>query len=189
MSLQPLNKVLNSLNTQYSRREHQQFQQLVKCWVEVVGPVVAVQTRPLSVYRGILKVATSSSAWAQNLVFERQRILEKLNQAGSFQIVDIRFSTAQWHASPAIASFPGEEQQTALWRSHPSRLSEVMDQEPTNYLPTEPTADLMTAFHNWAALMQLRSRQMPLCPKCHCPSPIGELQRWDCCAVCAAQQW
>ncbi|NJL81148.1 MAG: hypothetical protein HC917_24425 [Richelia sp. SM2_1_7] len=35
-------------------------------------------------------------AWAQNLTFERQRLLKKLNKILPTPLVDIRFSTARW---------------------------------------------------------------------------------------------
>ncbi|HEY9847521.1 MAG TPA: DUF721 domain-containing protein, partial [Candidatus Caenarcaniphilales bacterium] len=101
MSFEPLNRVLGSLQRQAGWQAQQEFQHLLHCWPEVVGPVVHVQTRPVGITRQrVLRVATSSAVWAQNLAFERHRILEKLNTGLLQPLVDIRFSTSQWYSSP-----------------------------------------------------------------------------------------
>ena len=194
MAFQSLQKVFGTVQSQLNRREQQQFQQLVRCWVAVVGPDVALQTRPLRLYRDVLSVATASPAWAQNLVFERQRILAKLNSQLPFQIADIRFSAAQWHEPQSGATFPGDRAQAELWRSHPSRLpdSTVQRMETLNVKlrsTAESVTDPMVAFQRWARLMQARSQQLPLCPECQCPTPTSELQRWQMCSICIAQRW
>jgi predicted nucleic acid-binding Zn ribbon protein len=198
MSFQPLHHVLGGLQSQYKRREPSGIQLVAECWVLVVGPVVAEQTQPMGVYRGVLKVATASAAWAQNLVFERQRLIEKLNQALPFEITDIRFSTAQWGQKPAIATFPGDAQQTALWNEHPSRVSSLPIPKPksnqTQSAPdlkpsAEAKPDPTAAFEQWASQIRLRDRQHPLCPQCQSPTPPGELERWQICSLCVAQQW
>lgn len=193
MSLQPLNRVLGNLEGQYKRQDAHQVSRVQGCWSEIVGTVVAAQTRPYHLQRGTLKVATSSAAWAQNLVFERQRILEKLNKVLPFPISDIRFSTAQWHEMPTSASFPGDEEQTTLWQAHPSRLLNSSDnsenQRQQNPDLVEPLMDPVMAFQTWANTMRSRSKNLPLCPQCHCPTPPGELSRWQQCAICAAKHW
>ncbi|MEX0269507.1 DciA family protein [Leptolyngbyaceae cyanobacterium UHCC 1019] len=186
MAFHSLNHVLGSLEGQYKQKQQQQLQQVLGHWQSVVGVVVAAQTRPISVQRGVLKVATSSSAWAQNLVFERQRILEKLNQVLSRSLTDIRFSTAQWAEIP-LATFPGEQEQTALWQDHPSRL-------PAGTIPLSNSATLpsdtpLVAFQQWATLMRSRTNHLPHCPQCHSPTPIGELERWQICSLCVAKRW
>lgn len=190
MAFKSLHTVLNGLQHQYKHREQRQLQQVMACWAEVVGPIVAAQTRPLSLYRGTLKVATSSATWSQNLVFERQRILAKLNQASSLEITDIRFSPAQWQETPST-SFPGEQYQQELWQSHPSRYSATNRPSLASPQPADdrdhPTP--LTAFHEWGKLMRSRSRQFPLCPECQCPTPTGELHRWQVCSICAAKRW
>jgi predicted nucleic acid-binding Zn ribbon protein len=209
MSFQALNQVLGNLQGHYKHQEQKQLPQVLRSWPEVVGPIVAAQTQPLSLQRGVLKVATSSSAWAQNLVFERQRILDKLNRVLTFQIDDIRFSPAQWHQSQPTTVFPGAKEQTDLWQSHPSRIETQESNPPTsNQPPLHPTSitgmgangseanatetrftDPMTAFANWATQMRSQTKQLPLCPDCKCPTPHGELKRWQVCSLCAAKQW
>lgn len=194
MAFQSLHSVFGTVQSQLNRQEQRQFQQLVRCWVAVVGPNVALQTRPLRLYRDVLSVATASPAWAQNLVFERQRILAKLNSQLPFTIADIRFSAAQWHDTQAVATFPGDRAQAEMWRSHPSRLPDRTVQRiatMTGNLRSnaESITDPMLAFRHWAKIMQVRSQQLPLCPECQCPTPANELQRWQMCSICIAQRW
>ncbi|MBW4471073.1 MAG: DUF721 domain-containing protein [Stenomitos rutilans HA7619-LM2] len=185
MSFKSIDHVLGQLDDRYRSHGQHQSQRLLRAWVEAVGPIVAVQTRPLSIYNDVLRVATSSSAWSQNLVFERQRILTKLNAILSLSLVDIRFSSAQWQESPR--STFNTDLQAQLWQQHPSRVAKttrsVGPQRP------ETLTDPLLAFQHWRALMRSRAENMPCCPRCQCPSPPGELKRWSMCSLCAAKQW
>jgi predicted nucleic acid-binding Zn ribbon protein len=186
MTFKSIHHVLDTLETRYQPREQQQFQRLLQRWAEVVGPVVAVQTRPLSIQRGVLRVATSSSAWAQNLVFERQRILEKLNSLLLLSLTDIRFSTAQWQSGSRAVTFPAAKHQAELWQNHPSRLS-GQPGLPKKLAPE--SIDSKLAFQNWAQQVRSRSQNLPLCPHCNCPTPTGELDRWNVCSLCVTKRW
>ena len=182
MTFQRLQGVLGSLQ-QYRPAEETQLQQVLRDWSGVVGLAVAAQTRPVTVQRDVLKVATANAGWAQNLVFERRRILEKLNARLTTPLSDIRFSTTHWH-SPDNRQALDQVERSALWLEHPSRVEDVPIPK-----ASLSTADPKTAFHYWATVMQSRSQHLPLCPECDCPSPIGELQRWSVCAVCIAKRW
>ncbi|NJR67052.1 MAG: DUF721 domain-containing protein [Leptolyngbyaceae cyanobacterium CRU_2_3] len=177
--MKSLQQVLGVLDRQDSWKGRRQFQQLLAYWSDIVGVAVAAQTRPIAIQRKVLNVATSSSAWAQNLAFERHRILEKLNAALPLGITDIRFSTAHWHTH---SSSPDTPESTILWQNHPSRIL------PPAPLPGQSTAlDPQTAFRSWARTMRSRSQNLPLCPSCQCPTPVGELKRWSVCSLCAAK--
>ncbi|PPS44816.1 DciA family protein [Chroococcidiopsis sp. TS-821] len=156
---------------------------VVKCWAEVVGAAVAAHTRPLAIQRNILWVATSSAAWAQNLTFERQRILTKLNPylPPNNLLVDIRFSTAGWQRSPNT-----KQEQTPIKNDHPSYIvTAVTRKNHLHAVPENPRA----AFQHWQETMRSRAQGLPLCPQCQCPTPPGELQRWTVCSFCAAKKW
>lgn len=190
MAFESLHRVLGSFENQGGWQERRQFKRLLAYWSELVGPAVASQTKPIAIQRGVLKVATSSPAWAQNLIFERQRILEKLNAHLKIELTDIRFSTAQWYGSRQENSSDGVTGPgTNLWQEHPSYVSDASNLNSS--LRSEPAvpSDPQTAFRAWSNLVQQRSRHLPDCPRCHCPTPPGELQRWSVCALCAAQQW
>lgn len=176
MPLQPLNQVLHGLRTHPMWQEQRQFQLLLECWPEIVGPVVEAQTRPLAISRQrVLRVATSSAVWAQNLAFERHLILEKLNQRLSSPLVEIQFSTGQWLQSPSTRAVKAE----ALLSQPSPRLKLAP--------PPPRPPDSQTAFQQWAKTVQARSQQHPLCPQCRCPTPPAELQRWRTCGLCAVK--
>jgi predicted nucleic acid-binding Zn ribbon protein len=189
MALDPLFQVLEILETKDNWKIRQQFKQLSIHWVEVVGTVVAAQTRPTGIRRGVLYVATSSPVWAQNLIFERRRILEKLNPSLATPISDIRFSSAQWHSERQQRSLNDIQQDE---QSHPSwvdpkaidaKLRPVSASQSPNH--QDPTA----AFQQWTRVIQARSQHLPICHQCKCHTPSGELERWGVCALCAIQQW
>ncbi len=181
MSFKSVNDILSVLQLE-TKLQEQPFQRLLKCWSEVVGTAVAAHTRPLSIQRNVLWVATSSAAWAQNLTFERQRLLMKLNAVLPTPLVDIRFSTAEWHSSKQVAHQPD----SSVNPQHPSHLGK---QTATENDVNSNAGDANTIFADWAVAIQARSHHLPLCPKCECPTPPGELQRWDVCCLCAAKKF
>lgn len=185
MSFKSLRQVLGFLENQDSWKGRRQFQQILACWFEVVGPAVAAQTRPVSMQRRVLQVATSSAAWAQNLAFERHRILEKLNARLPLGLTDVRFSTAHWQSEYGQVSSMPLSETARLWQEHPSRVADVPTPKGIS-LPEIP--DPQAAFRNWARVVRLRSQNLPLCPTCQCPTPAGELDRWAICALCAAKK-
>lgn len=179
MSFQSVNDILGALEKQ-AKWQEQPFQQVCKFWAEVVGSVIAAQTQPLSIQRDVLRVATSSAAWAQNLTFTRQTLLLKLNQKLTTPLVDLRFSTAGWQRHPQKE----QPQTTILSSQHPSYLGEVDTPRELRAI----SQDVSQVFGNWAKTRQARSQNLPLCPQCECPTPPGELQRWGVCGFCSVKQ-
>ncbi|MBO1055771.1 MAG: DUF721 domain-containing protein [Dolichospermum sp. JUN01] len=178
MSFKSIDQVLGNIQRSPQWQE-QVFPRLLKCWVEVVGTAVAAQTRPLSVQRDVVWVATSSAAWAQNLTFGRKTILMKLNDKLSTSLVDIRFSTAEWKNSSTTGTEP-----TVSASEHPSY---VVDDLTTEKLVISSLDNALGVFENWAKKMQERSHHLPLCPQCQCPTPPGELERWNVCSLCCTK--
>lgn len=191
--IQSLGQILGGLEGQDNWKGRQQLQQVLSRWPSVVGEAVAAQTRPTGIQRRVLLVAASSSAWAQNLGFERVRILEKLNALTTFNLTDIRFSTAQWRSEYSLIAANISES-AILWRDHPSRVTNLplppgasLPLPPSKVTPVAP--DSQSAFRNWARVMRSRAQHLPLCPVCQCPATPGELSRWQVCSLCAAQQF
>lgn len=176
MSFQSLDRLLHVVTNHPGWEAHQQFQHLQQAWIEVVEPKIACHTRPLHISRQVLWIATSSSVWAQTLAMKRYGILQKLNAKLSVPLIDLRFSTAKWHQKQFSSS-------TTPTSAHPS----LVEHTPNSALPKGK--DPQTAFQRWANLLQQQSQNLPACPQCHCPTPPGELQRWQVCAYCAARQW
>jgi len=185
MPWQSLPQLLQHLEQQPTWQQHSHFQKLLHHWPAVVGDLVAQQTRPITIRRGVLCVATASAVWAQNLSFERQRILAKLNPLLAHPLTDIHFSTAQWsdpsrgtHADrPEDQDHPSATPSSAT----PSACSPVI--APGAIAPLTPD----TAFQHWRQRLQQQRQPLPLCPQCHCHTPPGELARWSVCALCARQ--
>lgn len=180
MTFKSLNHILGGIEKQPESSGLFQFQCLLKCWAEVVGNAVAMQTRPIGMTRGVLSVATSSSVWAQELTYRRRLILEKLNAQLPEPLTDIRFSTAQWQSPSTSSVLP-----IVSLDEHPSRLSRLKPKNDERLRAKDP----QSAFQGWAERMRDRSHQLPLCSQCHCPTPTGEIQRWGICALCATKRW
>jgi predicted nucleic acid-binding Zn ribbon protein len=180
MSFKSVNHILDGLKQQ-AKWQEQPLQRLLELWPDIVGKVAATHTRPLSIQRHVLFVATSSAAWAQNMTFARTAVLLKLNQNLSEPLVDLRFSTKDWQPLPdylqPISIIPQE---------HPSYLGDVSS-SPSETTPTIENPKM--AFASWAKRMQGRSHGLPLCPQCQAPTPPGELQRWGVCCVCVSKQF
>ncbi|MBD0261718.1 MAG: DUF721 domain-containing protein [Tolypothrix sp. Co-bin9] len=189
MSLKSVNDILSLPEIQILLHQ-QPFPRLLKCWAEVVGTVIAAHTQPLSIQRDVLRVATSSAAWAQNLTFERQRLLVKLNEKLPDPLVDIRFSTAGWKRPQNKAN----QQKALSLREHPSYVGDETSvrgdgQSPAGGDRASKSENANVAFENWAKAMQARSHNLPVCPQCQSPTPPGEIQRWGVCCVCATKQF
>ncbi len=187
MSFKSLNHILVVLENQTEFQGLQEFRHLLACWSEVVQPSVISHTQPISISRGVVWVATSSSSWANTLSFQRRVILKKLNALMPNPLVDIRFSTAQWQNNSSHTGDLASEQQSVSWQEHPSRVVEVASLPPVSQMIEMKDPD--AAFQHWAEVVKTRSQHLPLCPQCQCPTPSGELDRWDVCAICIAQQW
>ncbi|MEL7245260.1 MAG: DciA family protein, partial [Cyanobacteria bacterium J06573_2] len=170
MSFESIPKILEQLQLEALYKQ-QPLQKLLDCWEEVVGKVVSTHTQPISIERDILWVATSGAVWAQNLTFERQRLLKKLNKKLPTPLVDIRFSTARWQHTKKKSS----RQPIISSQEHPSYLENNLKQNQNQNLEGQPKSP-DTAFTNWAQAIKTRHSNLPLCPNCQSPTPKGELQ-------------
>jgi predicted nucleic acid-binding Zn ribbon protein len=196
VTIESIRSILRSLNQGAAWQQQQEFDRLVKFWSEVVGPVVSQHARPVELRDGGLLVATSNAVWAQQLRFECPRILAKLNSQLAQPLQEIRFSPARWHQIP----LPAIELSGSTELRHPCRrsrsdfpgVSPQAESNPTSDPPklrsNEPVASTsQAAFQQWADRIQARSQGLPLCPQCFCPTPLGELQHWSVCALCAVK--
>lgn len=174
MQPRSLEQLLQALQKDPRWQQDRSLRQLQQRWTSIVGPAIAAQAQPVAIQRQILQVAVSSGAWAQTLGFERMRLLQRLRQELNLSLKDIRFSTA--YRDRRLGGTPLEsDRQHQAWQTHPCRLGEVDLGSAIASDPIQRRRDL--------------SRSLPRCPRCHIPSPPGELQRWHCCALCIRQQW
>jgi predicted nucleic acid-binding Zn ribbon protein len=188
MAFKSLSHILRVLENQAQWQEQQEFLHLQKCWSQVVGPGVMKQTRPMSIQRQVLRVATSSSVWAQTLTFERRRILEKLNPLLPRPLVDIRFFTDGWANGADRNQSTDAVLPQCVEPEHPSVIPDIAPApKAKNNLHSGLLQTADEAFQDWAETIRARSHSFPLCRTCQCPTPAGELQRWSVCALCAAK--
>lgn len=180
MTFQSLQQLLSYAEIIEVSPEFKQFQHLLSCWPEVMGPLAAF-TQPLAVQRGVLNVATATSTLSQELTFNSPRILQDLNARLYSPVNRIRFSAALWNSRNHQNSLSEETKQL---REHPSQIPA------TNlHQVSTPTKDPLVAFQQWASSVRERSQHLPLCPQCQAPAPPGELHRWSVCALCATKHF
>ena len=183
MSFNSLDRLMKILEQQPGWEEYRQFKILSESWQSFVGSKIAQHTRILHITRDLLWVATSSSVWAQTLSMQRYSLLKKINAQFSWQLKDIRFSTAQWHRSPE--NTPSKDRSTNASEQHPSHLD--LDRIDRDQLPLAETPQ--QALARWMEVLKMRSQHLPLCPQCNCHTPEGELLRWGLCRLCISKQW
>lgn len=184
MALNSIEQLVSAFQQRQQSHPRNDFQRVLVCWAEMVGPLVAAKTRPLQLQNNILWVAVPTAIWAQNLSFERHLMLQKLNPQLNHPLRDIRFSTARWSGDRPNATGLELDYQQQVWEQHPSRLPDT---------PAPLASGLLLSaeqqFRQYTLRRQQQTRQLPLCNTCHGPTPPGELERWGCCALCVRQTW
>lgn len=164
----------------------QQFLQLAQEWPEIVGVVVAQQSRPIALTeQGILRVAVSSGVWAQTLTFERPQILAKLLEHSQLPIQDIHFSSRDWYR-PGLKSKRKTTSTSTSKTPQSSSPSLAISPTPGNPIG-DPPQTAQEAFDHWQATLQMRSHHLKCCPRCQCPTPAPELAQYHLCQLCYAR--
>jgi len=89
----PLGAVIKGLIVEMGIGARINEQSAITKWELVVGELIARETQPRSIKKGILKVKVSDAAWRQELSFMKEDIIKKLNHELGGEIVsDILFS-------------------------------------------------------------------------------------------------
>lgn len=175
MALEGLHAVLSQLKKTHWK-DQQSFEKFVRLWPEIVGAAVAAQTRPVKLSdQGILYVTVASGVWAQNLAFERVRLLKKVNTTWNSAVKDIYFSTRDWHRSTSPRLRQGLE--LKLISSPALKISGRRPQP----------KDARDAFSRWSLAVQKQAKGNASCPLCQCPTPLEELKRWGHCSLCISR--
>ncbi len=173
--LHSINDLMKAVKTQPSWKDFRQLEFIQKLWAEVVGDVVAANTKPVRLHKNVLTVATSSPTWAQNLAFQRTLILKKLNPRLDRQIDSLKFRPGTWHQWKALQE---RTQQAGKHRTYsPGRTV-----PPRAETPKE-------AFERWALRMkQIQAiEKLHRCPRCYRPTPRCEIERSYICRFCAPE--
>jgi predicted nucleic acid-binding Zn ribbon protein len=185
--MKEIDKLLQTLIEQPAWENYRQFCIVVDCWQEIVGEKISKNTRLIGISREILWIATANSVWAQTLSMQRYVLLKKLNTQLNKPLTDLRFSSAQWHQNINLDRSSIGNNRATNKEKHPSQIETSFDRLHLEKIPSEDTPK--EAFQRWVKINQMRSQNLPLCPQCICPTPVGELSRWNCCYLCIAQKW
>ena len=179
-----LDKILSKITQQPEWQEYQQYQQLLKCWRQVINRKISQNTRPLYFSKKILGIATSSAVWAQELTLQRYSLLKNLNKHLNFDVKDIRFTPARWdhiinqHNQVNLSKKLNNKGNIAVYSA------KTAESDPN--ISTPETAH--ESLQNWLEKVKMRSQILSLCPQCHSPTPQKELERWHLCCHCMAQE-
>ncbi len=174
MTLQPLSHTLHRIERDPRWANYRSLQMLQQIWTEAVGATVAQHTAPISLQRGILKVATSTGSWAQNLGFQKHLIVSKLNPHLATPLADIRFLPGEWYRRH-LADQPGS--------SSVAYLGQALFLGAQTHRPQSP----QDALERWHQRILEQHRQMPRCPQCGQVTTPQELTRWRRCGYCWIQ--
>lgn len=77
-------------------------------WPEIVGPMIAEQTLPCALEKGILYIWVRHSTWMQQLWFFQEAIKEKMNtHLGKTAVHQVRFTLSKRAATKLPPDAPG----------------------------------------------------------------------------------
>ena len=177
MTLYSIDKLLNQILSQPQWDKQRRYHELTKFWYQVVNHRVAQHSRPVSLRDEVLFIATSSSAWAQDLNLQRRSFIVKINRRVESPIKDLHFSPVKWYQNRPISV--DREDDT---KEHPST---IIPKSSFNLLPVDNPQE---ALEKWLEIIKKRATTWEICPSCRTNCPKGELKRWGICAVCFQQE-
>ncbi|WP_171971689.1 DciA family protein [[Limnothrix rosea] IAM M-220] len=180
MTLKPLESVLKTVMHQKAWQHQRHLQTITTLWQQLLPPKTKLNSYPHSIKNNTLFIATSNDTWSQHLTLQRLNIQKKLNAKlpPSEAIQNIRFTSTHWHQKPAYSPLADPDS------PHPSRTTSRSPQA-KRAGGDSPSA----AVRAWLTKQQQQLENQPPCPKCHVPTPPGELKRWQVCRCCIAQKW
>ena len=91
MSLVPISTITEQIQSQPGWEDVRDWGLIVQAWFAIQPPTIASRSRPKSLSRGILTVATNSSSLAHQLTFGRRSLCQQLNLQLVIPITDLRF--------------------------------------------------------------------------------------------------
>ncbi len=91
MSLVPISIIIDRIQSQPGWENVRDWGLIIQAWLAIQPPTIPNRSRPKSLSRGILTVATNSSSLAHQLTFGRKSLCQQLNQQLVIPITDLRF--------------------------------------------------------------------------------------------------
>ena len=106
-----MRKIANLLGDAMGRDEVMRAaraQRILRDWASIVGKPLALRSQPDKYHRGTVWVAVEGSAWAQELRMIKDRILEKLGEAGGDPTLfrEVRFGVRPIYREDPVDEFP-----------------------------------------------------------------------------------
>jgi predicted nucleic acid-binding Zn ribbon protein len=95
MSLTPIAKIAIDVQTQPGWEGVRDWGLIIRAWESTVSPAIACHSRPKSISREILSIATDSASLAHQLTFGRRSLCHQLNNRLAATLppfVDLRFA-------------------------------------------------------------------------------------------------
>ena len=90
----PVGGLIEDILTRLRPESDKKMLGIWKVWARVVGENIAAQAQPEAFKGGLLIVKVAGSVWAQQLQFQKNELMHKLNAALEDELVrDIRFKT------------------------------------------------------------------------------------------------
>lgn len=138
--MKPLKRVLNETIAQSDVLKAGRAQRAFKHWPAIVGDVLAKKSSPDRYSKGVLWVAVSGSAWAQELRMQREHILARLREVSGEPDLfrDIRFGirmiTETTHAAieveePGIDAYKESIRSLSIREIAERRLKKLRNEE------------------------------------------------------------
>tara|TARA_B100000579_G_C22384134_1_gene644230 strand:- start:365 stop:640 length:276 start_codon:yes stop_codon:yes gene_type:complete len=78
--MQHIKLAIKSFLNKSGLKEGIEEQKAIKIWDKIVGPKISNNTEPISIKNGVIIIKTNNSVWRQELQFQKQKIIKKLNQ-------------------------------------------------------------------------------------------------------------
>jgi len=199
MDLNALSSLIVAMRPSFRSPEQQQLDTITKVWMIAVGESIAVQTRPIRYERHSLTIAVRQGIWAQQLTAQTHQILQRLRPQlpPALTIKTLRFRVApQFYRDLSQTPKLVTSQTPIPPAPHPSHWPiEPLDQGAPHSLNPHPKVKpevesetgntLHQVVDRWRLRLDQRSPNLEICPRCHCPTPPAELDRWQMCALCA----
>lgn len=98
MTLNSIDKLLNSILSQPQWEKQRRYYELKKIWYEIVNQKIAQHTSPIYLKEEVLFIATQSAVWAQELSLQRRTLIIKINRRIQNPIKDIYFVFGKWYS-------------------------------------------------------------------------------------------
>lgn len=107
MAMTPIAKIMTDIQQQPGWDGVRDWGLIIQAWSDCVSPAIASRSRPRSLSRDILTIATHSASLAHQLTFGRRALCQQLNARLTQPIADLRFAPIGY----TLAGMPTETEE------------------------------------------------------------------------------